>query len=59
MKEELTRLIQQALDSLVEQGQLPADIQPQVQIDRTRDKTHGDLASNIALTLAKAAKRPA
>ena len=57
MKQELTRLIQQALDSLVEQGQLPADIQPQVQIDRTRDKTHGDLASNIALTLAKAAKR--
>ena len=57
MKEELTRLIQQALDSLVEQGQLPADIQPQVQIDRTRDKTHGDLASNIALTLAKAAKQ--
>jgi len=57
MKQELTRLIQQALDSLVEQGQLPADIQPQVQIDRTRDKTHGDLASNIALTLAKAAKQ--
>jgi arginyl-tRNA synthetase len=34
---------------------LPTDIAPQVQIDRTRDKSHGDLASNIALTLAKAA----
>jgi len=57
MKEELTRLIHQALDSLVAQGQLPDDITPSVQIDRTRDKSHGDLACNIALTLAKAARR--
>jgi len=57
MKEQLGQLIQSALDSLVEQGQLPADITPQVQIDRTRDKSHGDLASNIALTLAKAARK--
>ena len=57
MKEELTRLIQQALDSLVAQGQLPDDITPQVQIDRTRDTSHGDLACNIALTLAKPARK--
>jgi arginyl-tRNA synthetase len=54
MKEQLSQLIQSALDSLVEQGQLPADIAPRIQIDRTRDKSHGDLASNVALTLAKA-----
>ena len=59
MKEELTRLIHQALDSLVAQGLLPADVAPQVQIDRTRDKSHGDLASNIALALAKPAQRQA
>ena len=59
MKEQLTQLIEQALAALVEQQQLPADIQPRVQIDRTRDKSHGDLASNIALTLAKpAGKNP-
>jgi arginyl-tRNA synthetase len=52
MKEQLARLIQSALDSLVTEGQLPADIAPRVQIDRTRDERHGDLASNIALTLA-------
>jgi len=57
MKEELTRLIQQALASLVAQGLLPADIAPQVQIDHTRDKSHGDLASNIALSLSKLAQR--
>jgi arginyl-tRNA synthetase len=59
MKEEITGLIQAALDALVAQGQLPADIAPSIKIDRTRDKTHGDLASNIALTLAKpAGKNP-
>jgi arginyl-tRNA synthetase len=55
MKEQITQLIEQALVELVAREQLPADIQPRVQIDRTRDKSHGDLASNIALTLAKAA----
>jgi arginyl-tRNA synthetase len=58
MKEDLGRLIRQALDSMTENGQLPAGIQPNIQIDRTRDRSHGDLASNIALTLAKAAGRP-
>ena len=55
MKQDITQLIEQALDALVAQGHLPADLEPRVQIDRTRDKSHGDLASNIALTLAKAA----
>jgi arginyl-tRNA synthetase len=59
MKEQLTQLIDQALAALVEQGQLPDSVQPRIQIDRTRDKSHGDLASNIALTLAKpAGKNP-
>jgi arginyl-tRNA synthetase len=57
MKEELTLLIQQALDSLVAQGQLPQDITPLVKIERTRDQNHGDLACNIALTLAKPARK--
>ncbi len=58
MKEALTRLIHEALDSLVAQGLLPTGITPQVQLDHTRDKSHGDLASNIALALAKPAQRP-
>ncbi|GHD33988.1 arginine--tRNA ligase [Parahalioglobus pacificus] len=58
MKEELSQLIQSSLETLVAQGDLPSDITPAIQIDRTRDKAHGDLASNIALTLAKAAGAP-
>ena len=55
MKEQISQLVHQALDSLVAKGQLPDTIEPQVQIERTRDRSHGDLASNIALTLASAA----
>ena len=57
MKDDISRLIGQALEALSANGKLPADIQPKIQIDRTRDSNHGDLASNIALTLAKAAGR--
>ena len=55
MKQHLTDLITRSLQTLVEQGTISAAIPSQVQIDRTRDKAHGDLASNIALTLGKAA----
>jgi arginyl-tRNA synthetase len=59
MKQQISQLVQQALESLTAQGQLPADLEPRIQIDRTRDQSHGDLASNIALTLAKpAGKNP-
>ena len=57
MKQELSQLIQQALDTLMTQGILPEDSKPAIQIDRTRDKSHGDLASNIAMTLAKSARK--
>lgn len=55
MKQHLTELISRALDTLVEQGQLSAPGETRINLDRARDKTHGDLASNIALTLAKGA----
>jgi arginyl-tRNA synthetase len=59
MKQQISQLVQQALESLTAQGHLPTDLEPRIQIDRTRDQSHGDLASNIALTLAKpAGKNP-
>ncbi len=56
MKNHIAELIAQALTRLQADGKLPADLQPQIQIDHTRDKSHGDLASNVAMALAKAAK---
>ncbi len=55
MKERLITLIESALDSLIADGILPADAKRPVQIDRTKDKSHGDFATNIALMLAKPA----
>ena len=55
MKEDIAGLINSALSTLHETGQLPEGTQWRIQLDRTRDKAHGDLASNIALTLAKGA----
>jgi len=57
MKEQIAQLIEAALDSLIADGTLPADITPNIQVENTRDKAHGDFASNIALTLAKPARR--
>ena len=55
MKERLIPLIESALDTLIDDGILPADAKRPVQIDRTKDKSHGDFATNIALMLAKPA----
>jgi arginyl-tRNA synthetase len=57
MKQHITALIQAALDTLVQNGSLPADISPSIMVENTRDKSHGDLASNVAMTLAKPARR--
>ncbi|MFD1260975.1 arginine--tRNA ligase [Entomomonas asaccharolytica] len=56
MKELISQLIQQALTALINENILPADLAVTIQIDNTKDKTHGDFASNIAMMLAKPAK---
>ncbi|MFD2231701.1 arginine--tRNA ligase [Alkalimarinus sediminis] len=58
MKEYIAGLIQSAVDTLKASGELPAEVSPKIMIDNTRDKSHGDFASNIALTLAKPAGKP-
>jgi arginyl-tRNA synthetase len=57
VKYPLERLIQAALATLPADV-LPADIvRPVVEVERTRDPAHGDFATNIALQLAKPARR--
>lgn len=52
----LASLFNDAIHTLQADGTLPADWQNNSQITRTKDLSHGDFASNIALTAAKAAK---
>jgi arginyl-tRNA synthetase len=59
MKEQLRQLIEQALAALRHDGVLPADCPPAVNLEITRDKSHGDFASNIAMLCAKpSGKKP-
>jgi len=55
MKDHIRHLIQTALNTLSTEGQLPAELNANVQVENARDKTHGDFASNIAMMLAKPA----
>lgn len=55
MKDSIRHLIQQALTRLIAEGVLPDGLSPTIQVENTRDKTHGDFASNIAMMLAKPA----
>jgi len=55
-KQYIENLIQSALNQLQQNGMLTAEL-PAIQVDVTKDKQHGDFASNIALMLAKSAQR--
>ena len=58
MKDALASLLQQALQQLVNEGTLSSVEGVSPQIDHTRDPSHGDLATNLALVLAKTAGLP-
>jgi len=58
MKEQITALLALAVEQLQQQGVIPADIAPRIQLENTKDKRHGDLATNLAMLLAKPAGKP-
>lgn len=58
MKDTIVSLLEAALDELKQQQIVPTDITPLVKVDPTRDKAHGDYATNLALMLAKPAGQP-
>ena len=45
MKNLISQLLATAVESLKNEGVLPADINPNIQVETARDKTHGDFAS--------------
>lgn len=57
MKHHLETLLNQALSQLRQDGGLPADVIAEAKVERSRDRQHGDFASNVAMTLTKTAKR--
>ncbi|WP_110455683.1 arginine--tRNA ligase [Shewanella algidipiscicola] len=57
MKSHIQSLLEQAIQTLKQQEIVPADFEARIQVDRTKDKTHGDFATNLAMMLTKVARK--
>ena len=57
MKVQIQQLLEQTVEILKQQQILPVDAAPRIQVDRTKDKSHGDFATNLAMMTAKPAKK--
>ena len=57
MKQKLQQLIHHAVQNLITQQQLALDNIPEIRIDRCKNEKHGDYAANIAMLLARPAKK--
>lgn len=56
MKDKIAELLLRSLESLKSDGVLPTDLEVAIRVDPTKDKAHGDFASNLAMMLAKPAR---
>ncbi|MEN8762252.1 MAG: arginine--tRNA ligase [Thiogranum sp.] len=55
MKHHLSQLLSQTIQTLKSQGILPDEQHIEINLERTRDRKHGDFASNLAMVLCKVA----
>jgi arginyl-tRNA synthetase len=53
MKDAVIDLLNQAVARLKNDGTMPPDAAPKVQLQRTQDRAHGDFATNLAMTACK------
>lgn len=53
MKERIQQLLEETVLQLQQQQKLPADLTARIMVDKTRDSSHGDLATNIAMVNCK------
>ena len=51
-------MLQQAVTSLQESGELDDAVTANIQVTRTKDATHGDFTTNLSMMLAKSAGKP-
>ncbi|MCW8825478.1 MAG: arginine--tRNA ligase [Gammaproteobacteria bacterium] len=56
MKQTLQQHITTALQQLLDNGEFQFELPSEVSVERTRDKSHGDYATNVALVLNKQAQ---
>ena len=57
MKPQIAELLSNVVATLKSQDVIPAELEPRINVENTRDKAHGDLATNLAMMLAKPAQK--
>ncbi len=57
MREKIVEILRKTLEDCIKNQRIHLEELPQVQVDRTTQRQHGDYASNIALVLAPRLKR--
>jgi arginyl-tRNA synthetase len=57
IKDKIVLLIEEAMRELQESGKFRLDESPPIELERPKDKAHGDWATNVALALAGQLKR--
>jgi arginyl-tRNA synthetase len=58
LKQTLTEILYHALTRAKEKGELKLETQPTITLDIPREKSHGDLATTLAMILAKPEAKP-
>ena len=53
LKHEIEKLLSDAVEALKQKGVVPPDVNSEVQVERAKDATNGDVSSNLAMRLAK------
>ena len=57
MKQLIENLIKNSISSLDKDGSVNPNLVANIRVDRTKDRAHGDFATNIAMILAKPLKK--
>ena len=58
MKQQIAQILIEVVQELKHQGVIPEDVSPRINVENTRDKSHGDFATNLAMMLTKQAGMP-
>nr|Q31J79.1 RecName: Full=Arginine--tRNA ligase; AltName: Full=Arginyl-tRNA synthetase; Short=ArgRS [Hydrogenovibrio crunogenus XCL-2] len=58
MKHQVAEILSKVIDQFKQEGVLDASFQPRVNVENTRDKSHGDFATNLAMMLTKVVGKP-
>lgn len=58
MKQHIVQILTQAVQTLKDQAVIPQEAEPRIHVENTKDKSHGDFATNLAMMLTKQAGMP-